>query len=95
MAFDEGSMQDQIRSLQTQLATAKQQYEPILERYTNFKGNFGVKEKSDGTIVIDYDKFVERLGMEGALALRAVIDERYKVSGGAGQKPRVRLPSAA
>lgn len=95
MAFDEGSMQDRIRSLEAQLATAKQQYEPILERYTNFKGNFGVKEKSDGTIVIDYDKFVERLGLEGALTLRAIIDEQYKISGETGKKPRVRLPSAA
>ncbi len=91
MAFDENSVYEENKSLRAQLATAKAQYEPILERYTNFKMNMGLKEKSDGTLVIDYDKFVERLGPDGWLQLRQIGDEKHRVSGAGGEKPRIRV----
>ena len=56
-----------------------------------FKANFGIKERADGEIVIDFDKFADRLGVEAALELRRVIDERYHVSGEPGKKPRIKL----
>ena len=82
---------DRAQSAETQLATLKQAMQPALERVKDFKKNFGVKEKSDGEIVIDFDKLVGRLGLESALELRSIIDEKYQISGAAGEKPRVRL----
>jgi hypothetical protein len=95
MAFDEGDLLDQVNSLRVQLATAKQQYEPIVERVQQFKANFGVKERQNGEIVIDFEKMVERLGPVACLELRAVIDERWRITGEAGQKPRIRVAAEA
>ena len=79
------------QSAETKLATLKAAYEPALERVKTFKANFGIKERADGEIVIDFDKFADRLGVEAALELRRVIDERYHVSGEPGKKPRIKL----
>ncbi|MCR4295388.1 MAG: hypothetical protein NUW21_07620 [Elusimicrobia bacterium] len=95
MAFDENSLHEQVKSLQAQLTTAKAQYEPILERYQNFKTNMGVKEKADGSLVIDYEKFAERLGAQCWLELRKVGDEIHRVTGANGEKPRVRVAANA
>jgi len=82
---------ERAQSCEARLHTAEDQFKPALERVKEFKSNFGVRESDDGTIIIDYDKFVERLGIEGALELRAIIDSRYQISGSAGEKPRVKL----
>lgn len=77
MAHDEQHWREKANSLQAQLDTLKGQMDPIIERYTTFKANMGVKEKSDGSISIDFDKFVERLGPEGWAALRKIGDEKH------------------
>jgi len=79
---------------ESQISTLKQAYEPAIEKVRAFKSNFGVRERSDGEIVIDFEKFAENLGVEGALELRAVIDEKYQISGNPGEKPRIRLVNA-
>ena len=84
---------EKAQSCEARLATLKQAYEPALERVKQFKANFGIKERGNGELVIDYDKFVERLGMEGALELRKIIDEKYNITGEPGKKPHVRLAS--
>ena len=84
---------ERAQSAEAKINTMKQAYEPALERVKQFKANFGVKERGNGELVIDYDKFVERLGMEGALELRKIIDEKYNISGEPGRKPHVRLAS--
>ena len=84
---------EKAQSCEAKLATMKQAYEPALERVKEFKTNFGIKERSNGELVIDYEKFVERLGVEGALELRKVIDEKYNITGKPGDKPHVRLAS--
>ena len=103
-----------------------------IERVQAFKSNFGVRERSNGEIVIDFAKMVERLGMEAcadlrtvidekfgpaagidsleikdhrvlvdgmglerALQIRKLIDETYRISGAAGEKPRVRVTAAS
>lgn len=66
-----------------------------LDRVKQFKANFGVKERSDGTIVVDYEKFAAALGPDGWLELRRIGDEIHHVSGAAGEKPRIRVGAAA
>ena len=90
---DESIWIEKAQSCEAKLATMKQAYEPALERVKEFKTNFGIKERSNGELVIDYEKFVERLGVEGALELRKVIDEKYNITGKPGDKPHVRLAS--
>ena len=84
---------ERAQSAEAKLSTIKQAYEPALERVKQFKANFGIKERGNGELVIDYDKFVDRLGMEGALELRKIIDEKYNITGKPGEKPHVRLAS--
>ena len=90
---DESHSIERTQSCEARLSTLKDAYEPAIERIKQFKANFGVRERSNGEIEIDFDKFVERLGIEGALELRRVIDERYAVSGAPGEKPHVRVVS--
>ena len=59
------------------------------------KTPFGIKTGFSGGFQIDYEKLVENLGLEQALILRAVIDEKWRVSGGPGEKPKVRLAADA
>ena len=84
---------DRARTAEANLNTLKENVGPAIERVKAFKGNFGVRERDTGEIVIDYEKFVERLGLEGAMELRKVIDELYRVTGAPGEKPHVRLAS--
>lgn len=93
MAQGEEYWRDQAQSLAAQMATLKDAMGPALDRVKQFKANFGVRERSNGEIVVDYDKFAERIGIEGALELRAIIDEKYGISGKPGEKPHVRVAS--
>ena len=74
---DESVWIERCQSAEAKLATLKQAYEPALERIKQFKANFGIRERDNGELVIDYRKFVEHLGAQGAMELRAVIDEKY------------------
>ncbi len=99
MSFDDNTLISQLQAAQAKMETMKQAYEPAIERVKQFKANFGVREKSDGSIDIDFEKFVERLGIEGWLELRAIGDARHNVSGAPSEKPRVKVaagtPNAA
>ena len=75
---EESGWIQRAQSAEAKLKTLKEAYEPALERVKNFKANFGVKERANGEIDIDFVKFAERLGRESALELRRVIDEQYK-----------------
>lgn len=68
---------ERAQSAEVKLATLKQAYEPALQRVRDFKANFGIKERDNGEIDIDFEKLVENLGEEGAFALRDVINEQY------------------
>ena len=80
---------------EARLATIEAAYRPAIERVKAFKLNFGVQERNDGTIDIDFHKFAEGLGLESALALRVVIDEQYSISGEPGKKPHLKLVADA
>lgn len=73
------------------LVTTKESSALALDRVKIFKSNFGVRERSNGEIDVDFEKFAERIGQAGALVLRRIIDERYKISGKPGEKPRMRV----
>lgn len=81
---------ERAQSAEAKLKTLKEAYEPAIDRIKTFKSNFGIRERDNGEIHIDFEKFVDRLGLEQALTLRKLIDERYQVKGEAGEKPRVR-----
>lgn len=88
---DESYWIEKYNSTEAKLKTLQDQYGPAIERIKQFKSNFGVKERSDGSIDVDFDKFAKAIGIEGALELRGIIDETYSISGEAGEKPKVRL----
>ena len=90
---DESHWIERAQSCEARLSTLKDAYGPAIERVKQFKANFGVRERSNGEIDIDFEKFVERLGVGAALELRRVIDEKYAVSGAPGEKPHVRVVS--
>lgn len=91
--MDEQAWMERAQSAEARIATLKEAYEPAIERVKQFKTNFGVRERSDGAIDIDFEKFTQALGMEAALELRRIIDETYHIEGEPGKKPKVKLQS--
>ena len=75
---DESVWIDRAQSAEAKLKSLQQAYEPALERVKAFKANFGVKERANGEIDIDFVKLVKNLGRENAMELRRIIDEYYK-----------------
>lgn len=68
---------DRAQTAEAQLKTLREAQGKAIERIKDFKSNFGIRERGNGEIVIDFPKFVERLGPDGAAELRKVIDEKY------------------
>ena len=68
---------ERAQNAEAKLATLKQAHEPMLERIRAFKANFGIRERSNGEIDIDFDKFAENLGKENAIVLKDIISKRY------------------
>ena len=85
---------NRAESAEAKLGTLKANVDALKERVQQFKMNFGVREKSDGSIEIDFVKMVDRLGPEACLELRSIIDTQYGISGAAGEKPRIRVKAA-
>lgn len=92
--MDESELLHRAQTAEAKYNTLEGEMKSFKTRIQNFKANFGVKEKSDGTILIDFDKFTENLGLEGCLELRKIIDEKYRISGDPGEKPRVKVSAA-
>lgn len=74
---DESIWIEKAQSAEARLATMQHAYAPALERIRLFKKNFGIKERDNGEIDIDFDKFVENLGEANARMLKEIIDKRY------------------
>ena len=89
----DGYWVERAQSAEARLNTLKGAYEPALEKVQQFKTAFGVRERSDGTIDVDFDQFVERLGVEQCIQLRCIIDEKYGIRGAPGEKPKIRVAS--
>jgi len=82
---------ERAQTAEALLITQKESMGAAIERVKDFKKNFGIREKQDGSIEIDFDKFATNLGIESCLELRKVIDDTYQLSGKAGTKPRMKL----
>ena len=82
---------NRAQTAEAKFATLKESIDPVIERIKQFKANFGVREKSDGSIDIDFEKMVDRLGPESCLELRSIIDLQHGISGAPGEKPRIRV----
>lgn len=94
MAESEQFWIDRAQSAEAKLAALKANIDPVIERVKRFKTNFGIRESSDGSIDIDFEKMVDRLGPEACLELRSIIDDKYAISGVAGEKPRIRVSAS-
>ncbi len=79
---------------ESQHQTLRDQMERLKEKVRGLMETFGARERSDGTIDINFEKLVERLPVDQALELRATIDQTHQVSGAAGEKPRVSVKAA-
>lgn len=95
MSMGEKEWMDRAQSAEAKLTTCRDAQERLKDEVRTVHETFGARKRSDGSYEINFDAFVERLGLESALQVRAIIDEKYHVSGAAGEKPRVRMPSKA
>ena len=89
--MDETHWIQRCQTAEAKFNTLQEATGPAIEKVQHFKSNFGIKERQDGEIVIDFDKFVDKLGLETCFMLREIIDERYNISGEPGKKPRLTL----
>lgn len=71
---------ERAQAAEAQLKTLREAQGAAIERIKEFKANFGIRERGNGEIVIDFPKFVERLGAENAAELRKVMNEKYPVA---------------
>jgi hypothetical protein len=67
----------------------------LKEKLRGLLETFGARELSGGRIDIDYDKFLDRLGVEAWLELRRTGDDKFRVSGAAGAKPKIKVKAVA
>ena len=75
--MSESMWMDRAQSAEAKLKTLREAQGAAIDRVRDFKANFGIRERDNGEIVIDFQKFAERLGIDGATELRKVIDEKY------------------
>lgn len=75
--MSEDMWMSRAQTAEAQLKTLREAQGAAIERIKEFKANFGIKERGNGEIVIDFPKFVEHLGTENAAELRKVIAEKY------------------
>lgn len=75
--MSENMWMDRAQTAEAQIKTLREAQGAAIERIKDFKANFGIKERSNGEIVIDFPKFVERLGADNAKELRIVIADKY------------------
>lgn len=75
--MSESMWTERAQTAEAKLKTMREAQGAAVERIKDFKANFGIRERDNGEIVIDFPKFVERLGPENSMELRKVIDEQY------------------
>ncbi len=87
--MDEKQWIERAQSAEAKLKTCQDNIDRVKEKFRGMMDALGAKERGDGTIDIDFEALVEKLSPEHALELRAVIDRRHRISGAAGEKPRM------
>ena len=71
--------QERAQNAEAVNLTLKESSAAALERIKEFKANFGIREKQGGVIEIDFEKFVNNIGIGSSIELKKVIEETYKV----------------
>ncbi len=89
--MSEQEWRERAETAEAKLSTQEQAFHMSIDRVKQFKGNLGVRERDNGEIIIDFQKFVKGLGVGGCLELRREIDLQYGISGEPGKKPHMRL----
>lgn len=74
---DDSAWISRAQTAEAKLKTLREAQGAAIDRVRDFKANFGIRERDNGEIVIDFQKFAERLGIDGAIELRKIIDEKY------------------
>ena len=82
---------ERAQSAEAKLETLKDATDRIKEDARKVLDTFAARKKRDGSYQIDFERFAEQIGMEGALELRQIIDQRYQISGAPGEKPRIKM----
>ncbi len=82
---------ERAQNAEASLTTFRDNQDRVKQKLRDMMETLGAKERSDGSVDIDFAALADRLPLEQALELRAAIDERHKISGQAGEKPRVRV----
>lgn len=93
--MDESQWIERAQSAEAKVATLQGQIEPLKTKIREVREALCARELAGGGFEIDFDALADRLGLEGSMELRKAIDDRWKVSGGAGEKPRIRVQAAA
>ena len=78
--MSEDMWMDRAQTAEAKLKTLREAQGAAIDRIRGFKANFGIRERDNGEIVIDFQKFVERLGDDSANELRKIINEKYPVA---------------
>ncbi|MCH7487765.1 MAG: hypothetical protein IIC04_12355 [Proteobacteria bacterium] len=91
---DESMWIDRANTAEAKLTTLQDQTSLLKEKVRSTREAVCAKEHSDGSFTIDFDALLKQLGAESCLELRASIDEEYRISGAAGEKPRIRVQAA-
>lgn len=86
---------ERAQSAEARLETIQGNNDQLKERFRGLCEALGARVKSDGSIDIDYAAFVSKLSVEGALEVRAIIDEVHNISGAPGDKPKIRMRAGA
>ena len=87
--MSESDWRDRAMSAEAQHQTLRDQVERLKEKLRGLMETLGARERSDGTIDIDFEALVQLLPSDQALELRAVIDQQHRISGMPGEKPRI------
>ena len=57
--MDESQLYSRMQSAEASNNTLRQEMGRMRDRWREFKDNFGIRERSDGAINVDFDVFVE------------------------------------
>ena len=68
---------ERAQTAEAKLNTLQQTVDRIREDARTVLETFAARKQGDGSFNIDYEKFIENIGPEGAAELRQIIDEQY------------------
>lgn len=82
---------ERAQSAEAKNASYQEVIDKLKDKIRGLKETFGARELSDGQLDINYEKLVGQLDIKSALELRTTIDNMHRISGPAGEKPRIKM----